>query len=238
MDLLANKALVEQENIPTECANDFYAELLTSFVSKNIMLQMLSDVSSICAFIYSAKTNRIEYVNDNFQKYFQLSMEHFKSPAISRFIYSRIHPDDARFVKKLENSVINGGHSSSLNKVFRIRMHDNIYHPLLFMIFKLSIINQKYEHLKIGIQIDFTSFEEDHLTDSEYQLCQKKITELSNRERDILRQVVKGHTDNEIAIILHLSFHTVQKHRKNILKKLQIRNTAILAYIAGKSNLI
>ncbi|MBK1440397.1 response regulator transcription factor [Parapedobacter sp. ISTM3] len=57
---------------------------------------------------------------------------------------------------------------------------------------------------------------------------------LSKRELEIIKLVSNGHTNQEIADILFLSIHTVMTHRKNILHKLDVRNTAeMLTLING-----
>lgn len=57
---------------------------------------------------------------------------------------------------------------------------------------------------------------------------------LSRREQEIIGLVRNGHTNQEIADMLFLSIHTVMTHRKNILHKLNVRNTAeMLALISG-----
>ena len=57
---------------------------------------------------------------------------------------------------------------------------------------------------------------------------------LSRRELEIIGLVRNGHTNQEIADLLFLSIHTVMTHRKNILHKLNVRNTAeMLALING-----
>ncbi len=57
---------------------------------------------------------------------------------------------------------------------------------------------------------------------------------LSQRELEIIQLVRNGHTNQEIADILFLSIHTVMTHRKNILHKLGVRNTAeMLTLISG-----
>lgn len=53
-----------------------------------------------------------------------------------------------------------------------------------------------------------------------------KKFKLSRRELEIIELVRNGHTNQEIADILFLSIHTIMTHRKNILHKLGVRNTA------------
>jgi len=62
--------------------------------------------------------------------------------------------------------------------------------------------------------------------------------ELSDRERDVLILVAKGHTNKEIASELNISPHTVISHRKNIVHKTGIRSVAGLTVYAVLNNLI
>ncbi|NOY50396.1 MAG: response regulator transcription factor [Chlorobi bacterium] len=61
---------------------------------------------------------------------------------------------------------------------------------------------------------------------------------LSVREIDILREVVKGLTNQEIADKLFLSIHTVMTHRKNISKKLSIKTVSGLMVYALMNNIV
>ncbi|MBN8991330.1 MAG: response regulator transcription factor [Rhizobiales bacterium] len=51
---------------------------------------------------------------------------------------------------------------------------------------------------------------------------------LTRRERDVLRQVVIGASNKEIATALGISFRTVEEHRSNIMRKLGVKNAAEL----------
>lgn len=51
---------------------------------------------------------------------------------------------------------------------------------------------------------------------------------LSERELEITSLVCKGLTSKEIAEQLNISLHTVETHRKNILKKLNLKKTTAL----------
>lgn len=55
---------------------------------------------------------------------------------------------------------------------------------------------------------------------------------LSMREIEILKLIILGHTNTDIADKLFLSSRTVDTHRKNILSKLNIKNTASLVKYA------
>jgi two-component system response regulator NreC len=51
---------------------------------------------------------------------------------------------------------------------------------------------------------------------------------LSDREREVLRLLAQGHTNQEIASSLHLSVRTAETHRAHIMQKLRLRTRAEL----------
>jgi DNA-binding NarL/FixJ family response regulator len=57
---------------------------------------------------------------------------------------------------------------------------------------------------------------------------------LSPREQEIVQLVRQGLTSQEIAAQLFLSNYTVETHRRNILRKLNMKNTAMLVQWAEK----
>lgn len=61
---------------------------------------------------------------------------------------------------------------------------------------------------------------------------------LSNKETEVLGLISKGLTTKEIAAQLFVSSRTIETHRANILKKLEVKNTAELIKKAAKMNLI
>lgn len=61
---------------------------------------------------------------------------------------------------------------------------------------------------------------------------------LSNKETEVLKLISKGLTTKEIATKLFVSSRTIETHRANILKKLEVKNTAELIKKAAKINLI
>lgn len=62
-------------------------------------------------------------------------------------------------------------------------------------------------------------------------------TTLTEREREILRLIALEHTTNEIAERLYISPYTVETHRKNLIQKLGVRNSAGLVKAAMRLGL-
>jgi len=61
---------------------------------------------------------------------------------------------------------------------------------------------------------------------------------LTRRELEILRLIADGYTNPEIAEKIFLSVSTVDTHRKSMMRKLNIRNTALLIRYALEHRLI
>jgi DNA-binding NarL/FixJ family response regulator len=64
------------------------------------------------------------------------------------------------------------------------------------------------------------------------------IKKLSNKESEILLLISKGLTTKEISEKLFVSSRTIETHRANILKKLEVKNTAALIKKATETKLI
>jgi DNA-binding NarL/FixJ family response regulator len=75
--------------------------------------------------------------------------------------------------------------------------------------------------------------------DSDKKKSDRKILpKLSRREKEILSLIMDEFTTAEIAEKLFISFGTVETHRRNIINKLGVRNTAGLVRIAMENNLL
>ena len=61
---------------------------------------------------------------------------------------------------------------------------------------------------------------------------------LSQREREVLKLIAEGYKNKEIAEELCISFKTVEKHRANLMKKLDLHNAAALTVYAVEKGLV
>lgn len=61
---------------------------------------------------------------------------------------------------------------------------------------------------------------------------------LTPREREVLQLIAEGHTNNEIAELLTISYKTVEKHRANLMAKLNVHDLPTLIRMAIKEGLI
>ena len=61
---------------------------------------------------------------------------------------------------------------------------------------------------------------------------------ITRREREVLKLIGEGYKNKEIADLLFISVKTVEKHRSNIMKKLDLHNAAALTAYAIEKGLV
>ena len=61
---------------------------------------------------------------------------------------------------------------------------------------------------------------------------------ITQREREVLKLLGEGYQNKEIAELLHISVKTVEKHRANIMSKLDLHNAAALTAYAIEKGLV
>ena len=81
-----------------------------------------------------------------------------------------------------------------------------------------------------------SEWDSDELVNKVYATCEP--LKISSREVEIIRLIAQGYTTKEIAEQLFLSTHTIVTHRKNIMRKLGINNTAGLVIYAVQENIV
>jgi two-component system response regulator NreC len=61
---------------------------------------------------------------------------------------------------------------------------------------------------------------------------------LTQREREVLKLIAEGYKNKEIADYLYISVKTVEKHRANLMRKLDLHNTPSLTAFAMEKGLV
>lgn len=72
--------------------------------------------------------------------------------------------------------------------------------------------------------------EEQNFSDSLYNL--------TDREKEILKLICQGKLTREIADELFISLHTIETHRRNLLRKMEVKNTAQMVKVAIVNQMI
>jgi DNA-binding NarL/FixJ family response regulator len=61
---------------------------------------------------------------------------------------------------------------------------------------------------------------------------------LTDREREVLQLIAEGKTNKEIATLLSVSINTIETHRKHIMEKLDLHNTAEIVRFAVRKKIV
>jgi DNA-binding NarL/FixJ family response regulator len=84
---------------------------------------------------------------------------------------------------------------------------------------------ERYVHPRLGARL----LQSSHAPDT---------VALSDRELEIARLLALGHTNQEIALLMHLSVRTIESHRSHLMSKLRIRTRSALVAWALAEQLI
>ena len=111
----------------------------------------------------------------------------------------------------------------------------------LFLGIKTIIAGNRY----LGKGVSLHTFDEDGITGASaptpgYAFEDKFIRKhnLTKREMEILQLITKAKSNKEIGLELYISDQTVSVHRKNIMRKLGVSNTAALIKVAYENSLL
>lgn len=108
-------------------------------------------------------------------------------------------------------------------------LHKNAGHGEILLAIQTVMNGKKY------ISEEITEILIEH---KDTKISNAPFPKLSRREEEILKMIIDEKTTQEIADKLFISFGTVETHRRNIMIKLGVKNTAGLVRVAFEYNLI
>ena len=79
---------------------------------------------------------------------------------------------------------------------------------------------------------------ESYLADAGGREVEDNLTLLTDREREVLQLIAEGKTNKGIATLLSLSINTVETHRKHVMEKLDLHNTAEIVRFAVQKKIV
>ena len=92
------------------------------------------------------------------------------------------------------------------------------------------------EVLLASVRTALSQLDQDHKRQAERGEIERRLALLSNRERDVLKGLVSGHANKQIAYELGISPRTIEIYRANLMTKMQAASLSDLvrmALIAG-----
>ena len=234
-----------------EIFESYYNASLEEHIKKIIELDAYLPYSSTFFCITNTQNLSFEYISKNMAACLGLDYDLMKSKGMNYF-WSRMHPDDLEpwlqalneLMKfTLSNISIEERSRMSYTWNYRIKNGNDVYvniiqntTPLEFDVNDKPIIGlAHYTVLDARIKLQVSATAKLLNTNNEYEtkyfnnFSQKLLSDgISNRERDVVRLLVLSNSSKEIAEKLNISVNTVDTHRRNILKKLNIKSTGEL----------
>jgi len=232
----------------------YYNASLEDHIKKIIELDTYLPYSSTFFCITNTQNLTFEYISKNMFACLGLDKDSLHEQGM-RYFWSRIHPDDVELWLKALNDLMN----FTLSKVafddrirmsytwnYRIKNSKDVYvnvvqntTPLEFDDSEKPVIGlAHYTILEPEVKLQVCASAKVLNDNNEYEtvyfnnFSQKLLSDgVSKRERDIIRLLVLNYSSKDIARKLNISPNTVDTHRRNILKKLNISSTGELVGI-------
>lgn len=212
-------------------------------------------------FILNFSNQQLEYVHPSVEEILGCTPENFSI----EYVFAQMHPEDASEIQLKESAAIDFFYNKiPVEKIanykstytFRIKGPDGTWKNILHQSIALQIAeNGKIHHsLSVHTDISFLNQLPDKtisfigikgepsyyaLSTNPENLLQRELDfEISPREREVILLLSEGLSSKQIGTILYISVHTVETHRRNLLRKTGAKNTLELAVFCLKRGLI
>lgn len=234
------------ENIlDTDIRSDFFKlnrwllknnkELFNKLVYYNDIYNKLN----IAVFVHDLKTLRHTWTNNSYETITGYNREEIMQMGPD-WAEENYHPED-RFIMKERIQYFRENLGDSYSCVYRIRHRNGKW---IWIYSNCTVFNRNRAGMPaqlLGIAIDFSEsmrtygqleklIRENKKLKSELIRCK-----VSKREKEVLTFISKGLSATQIGSHMNISPHTVNNHRKNVMKKLGAGNIAQLIKIADEN---
>jgi DNA-binding CsgD family transcriptional regulator len=229
----------------------FDKPLLEEHIKKIIELDKFLPYSSTFFCVTNTQDLTFEYISKNFNACLGLDPKEMKVNGMRDF-WRRIHPDDIKgWLSALDQLMeftlgsleVKDRKRANYTWNFRFKNNAGDYvniiqntTPLAFDSEGKPIIGlAHYTVLDSSVKMEITASAKLLNAQNEYEtiyfnnFSQKLLSDgISNRERDVIRLLLLDYSSKLISEKLNISSHTVDTHRRNILKKLNVSSTGEL----------
>jgi DNA-binding CsgD family transcriptional regulator len=223
-------AVQKPDNLTTE------PEKLIQTVVNHISSYCTEDKNLMIS-VFDIKKNQFLYCNDCFK-----SILGYKADEIIRggweFWFKNMRPNEAGIIKNKINLFIRKPHSEKHQEVLSFTYHiKDVYNKWYFVSHELSLYHFKKNLFILSYLYDISQIERIEYffgkTQNPVNRNGDNIT-ISKREKEVLMLIAEGFSSKQIANKLYISSHTAIKHRKNLIEKFNVKNTAQLIREASR----
>ena len=205
-------------------------------------------------YVFNLSTLGFDMVSDGIKKV----LGYEPSDITLEFLFNKIHPEDQKWYANFENEAGKFLHSLPIAKRmeykirmdFRIQRKDGAYVRFLYQNTGLELYENGNIYRALALLTDITDLkptgkpmlsfiglngEPSYIDVQPGEILIPIDAPITRREKQILLLIIEGKLNKEIAHLLNISKETVDKHRKNMIKKNNCTNSGELIGLAIKS---
>lgn len=237
----------------TEDRNDDYSEMI--WEKHRPYIEFLSQVNNSCVFV-SLLHMKYLFISPNFKNILRLSVDE-EMNLENDLLEECLHPDDLPILMNLQKR--------TFDYVFKLPHEEQCDYKHIFEFRILGVSGEyirvicQYQMLETGehekplllLGVVDISPDQDLKAPIKFRLVNFKTGDIVNipiidnpeisltkREKEVLKMVNEGLLSKEISDKLFISIHTVNRHRQNILEKMQVYNLSEAISYAQKLGLL
>lgn len=188
--------------------------------------------------VYDVFKNKILYCSEAFRHVLGYETKEIITGGWE-FWFKKINPAEAREIKNkihfLKQENISGRELNAMTFSYHIKHSTNKW---LFVNHELSLHLFNNHFIALNYLYDISQKEQiEYFLAGKKQISSNSITNISisKREKEVLMLIAEGFSSKQIANELYISNHTAIAHRKNLIEKFNVKNTAQLIKEASKS---
>lgn len=221
-------------------------ELDARTAEKESLIQtLLSRISSYCEedkglmiSVFDIKKNIFLYCSNSYNHVLGYKIEDIIN-CDWNFWYNRIKPDEAQILKNKIKLIIKTPQALEQSDISSFSYHvKSAFNNYYFVSHKLALYHFNQQFLILSYLYDISQIERIEYFfggGNQYSLSTGSATiSISKREKEVLLLVAEGFSSKQIADELYISNHTAIKHRKNLIEKFKVKNTAQLIKEASR----
>lgn len=161
-----------------------------------------------------------------------------------RFYKEIMHPDDLEMVPVTVSEIYADGSMPVLVSMQRIKFQNQSDYKWLYdhgVVIDTFDDGSPRQLLVVSMDISESMHTDNPLIAALQEVkrlkSSLKLTTFTKREKEILKLIVRGKTDKDISSGLFISLQTAKKHRSNVIRKAEVKNSAELVAMAIASGL-
>lgn len=212
---------------------------------ENFIQTLLSGISSYCEEdkglminVYDIKKSIFLYCSDSYRNVLGYKIEDITGGGWE-FWFGMIKPGEAQLLKNKINFLIHAPQPLKLSEIPSFNYHIRSAFDKYYLVsHKLTVYQFRKHFIILSYLYDISQIEKIEyffgIKNQYPKSAGSTNISISEREKEVLLLIAEGFSSKQIADELYISNHTAIKHRKNLIEKFRVKNTAQLIKEASR----